>query len=66
MTAAHVSDFGPAYIRVTAPTAFEAFSEALNYVASVYPSRSFSFELFLTGAAEGAIVTGAGVIAKAA
>jgi hypothetical protein len=56
---ANVSDFGTACIKVSAPTAFAAFSAAVDYIAAEYPSLSFVFEgPYPVGIIEGAIITG--------
>ena len=58
---ANVNDYGPACVKVSAPTAFEAFSTALDYAAAVYPAVSFEFDgPYPVGVFGGAVVTGYG------
>ncbi len=63
---ANVLDLGPSYVKVTAPTAFEAFSAALDYVGKTHPGYSFVVEgPFEVGTLNGAVVSGSGYVFKA-
>lgn len=57
---AHVEDFGPASVKVVAPTKFAAFEAALAYAAAFYPNRTYSMDSYLVGLFGGAILTGYG------